>query len=245
MARFQILSLAKDSSRREALEPQLQRYGYEYDYFWGFDAVQARTELAELRVTGCRNGLTPNEAACAIGHLAMYRSERQGGLNLILEDDAIPLDVQGLPPPGTIASHLRDGEVLIMGVTSKRQYLAGRPAPHLHPQAVRLDVFSIYMLRGTVAYAFNSATAEAITKLQTKKLMHADAWWHFLRKGAIRKIYFLEYFCHPEVTERNSNIESQRRIDRNVLHRFAIRSLRTFIVGAVGVWRSCSHVRRV
>lgn len=208
--KFLVLSMPKDKDRRVALSRRMQESGYAYEFCWGLDADQARAVLPELQVKKCRLGLLPNEVACAIGHLKIYDECANSPFVMALEDDAIPIRRDDLPPPDAIVPNLKVGDVLILGVSTKKEYLAGKPAKEIHSSAERLDVFSIYMLRGTVAYAVRSETARAIAESQRCEMWQADAWWHFFRTGVVKRFLYLEYFTHPPVELNTSNIESER-----------------------------------
>lgn len=242
-ATFRILSLPKDTGRRQLLDERLRRQGHAADYVMGLGPSEVPLALQAHGIGSVHPSMSPAEVSCALGHLEIYRRHPGAAPVLVLEDDAIPLARPG-EGPEVVAARLQPDEVLILGVSIKREHLAGRPAPHVHPEAVELDLFSIFMLRGAVAYAVPGEVRRRIAEAQARELRVADGWWHFHRCGAVRRFYFLEYFRHPPVTLQTSNIEAGRAGRAGPLGRRLVRAAaKSAALASVGAWRRLLRAR--
>ena len=92
-----VLTLERDEARRAPLINALEKFGLDYELFYGVDGragLPAHHETQIDRLGGLhqmRRWMSDGEFACALSHRAIYREIEQRGLPhaIILEDDAI------------------------------------------------------------------------------------------------------------------------------------------------------------
>jgi len=209
---LKIISLPKDRERLSRLTAALDARKLFYSVIRGWPGEEAALSLEYFGVQSLRPGMSPGEIGCAFSHLDAYRASASE-VTFVLEDDVVPNEV--IPKLERIAELTRPGDVFLLGVSTKKEYLAGEAKQNGNLKFHKLDLFSIYMLRGACAYAIHSATAERITEVQRRRLYPADAWWRFVRKGAVSRILLLDAFTHPVITLADSNLEGERERQRN------------------------------
>lgn len=203
-----IISLEKDTHRRTRLKELLKQTGYEYEIFCAIDKKSSQTAMKDLGTNEVSHNLTPGEIGCALSHLSLYENPSSDHI-MILEDDVTPTSInpfsEDLSPP------LNDGEVLLLGITTKREWLGyRRKEKRLGIDCMQLDAPSIPMLRGACAYVINKNTARAISALQKRKLSVADAWANFYKNRAVTRFLLAEHFEHPVASHEQSNLEEER-----------------------------------
>lgn len=214
-----VVSLAKDQKRRQSLMPNLEARGYEAQVFDAVGPDSLPQALTRLEVRKKKKGLTMGEIGCALSHSSIYSSISDDcNYVLILEDDVIPLRNNDLRFGS--AGEIEQGELMLLGVSSKKEWLAAKRSKKeirkLGVDWVQLDIFSIFFLRGACSYLLSYDTAKDILAVQRNELQVADAWWHFFKKGAIKKVFYSEFFKHPEVTASQSNLEGSRMSGRRM-----------------------------
>lgn len=222
-----VVSLEKDQKRREILMPNLEARGFEAQVFDAVGQDGLSQALSRLEVKNKREGLTVGEVGCALSHSSIYDGiPDHCDYVLILEDDVIPLRDNDLR--FGFGGEIERGELMLLGVSSKREWLAAKRSKEeirkLGVDWVQLDIFSIFFLRGTFSYLLSRDTAKDILAVQRNELQVADAWWHFFKKGAIKKVFYSEFFKHPEVTNSQSNLEGSRMSGRK-MHRSKFRKV--------------------
>lgn len=231
-----IISLKKDVIRRDAIVSRLSDLTYDYTVYDAIDYEASSGAISRLGIELVSKEMTPGEVGCALSHLDIMVHATDSGV-FILEDDVVPLIEN--PFRNNSEVDLIDGEVLFLGVSIKKEWLAyDASVTRLGMTCLRLDGLSIPMIRGACAYVMNKNTAMRIAQSQRKQLKVADAWKVFYRQGVVNRFLYAEVFVHPEVSLEQSNIETERS------HRLARQSLARRFMKAC-VWSGFSLVRRI
>tara|TARA_R110000851_G_scaffold135045_1_gene270419 strand:- start:7787 stop:8566 length:780 start_codon:yes stop_codon:yes gene_type:complete len=227
-----VVSLKKDQKRRESLMPSLEARGFEAKVFDAIGKENLDTALSRLEVKCKRKGLTVGEIGCALSHSSIYDGVPDDcNYILILEDDVIPLRDNDLR--FGLGGDVERGELMLLGVSSKGEWLAAKRSKEkirkLGVEWVQLDIFSIFFLRGTCSYLISRDTAKDILAVQRNELQVADAWWHFFKRRAIKKVFYSEFFKHPEVNASQSNLEESRMSGRRMHSRYLRKAFKVLV----------------
>ncbi|MES2719729.1 MAG: glycosyltransferase family 25 protein [Pseudomonadota bacterium] len=208
-----IVSLKKDIIRRTSIENKLKNFDYKFSIFDAIDKSSSSTAAAALGVRHIPKHMTPGEIGCALSHLSLYERNTDEHL-LVLEDDVVPLTENPFDQESLLPA-LRDGEVLILGVITKREWLGYRKTvKRLGIECMQLDYCSTLMLRGAFAYIVNARTAQSLAKLQKESLSVADAWSYFKKCQVLNSFILAEIFEHPVTTTTQSNLETERQLKK-------------------------------
>lgn len=205
---FRVVSLADQGCRRAAAADRFHAAGVPFSFF---DAIYTSDTEAALRSARVQRSapLSSGEVGCALSHLAIHQEARAPFVK-VLEDDAIPanFDEDFL---AVILRKLQPGDVVILSNPStKDKFLGGKVIRCSGGNFLRLDIFSIALLRGTAAYVATPEAATGMANAQRRKLRVADSWFTFWATGGIKRIYFCPMFFHPSVEKEKSVLEGNR-----------------------------------
>jgi len=186
-----IISLPKDTKRRQPLLNQLDQLGLNAQLFLGVNGAtlsdeylkECYDEAKALRLLAYP--LTRGEIGCALSHLGVYRKIVEDGLNsaLVLEDDVCIVDenlpeilqeldrIYSTPQPVVVLLHLlrylgNTGQKLDIQATSNR----------------KIPGYCIYdAYRGLYAFGYfiNRAAAQSLLTNLYPVYAAADRWRHF------------------------------------------------------------------
>ena len=235
----QVISLKSDAVRRKKISNLLTSCAYDFEFYEAIEPANSFDYSQELNIPISNSSIGPGEIACALSHSYNLRSFKESGYIFILEDDVIPLIEN--PFKHDYPADLKDGEILLLALTIKHEWIAYRKQKNkLGIKCLLLDIFSIPMLRGACAYIVNSNTAKAMINVQNHNIVVADSWKTFYSKKAISSFYYAELFLHPDDFT-NSNLEAERAMSfpnktlrRRALKRTAMIIFKTirFLTGA-------------
>lgn len=213
-----VLSLPSATARRDVVSRELMDAGIGFRFFDGIDARVHQVNRAMDSV------LTSGEAACALGHVNIYReflaSDEQWAL--VFEDDVELVAGFGsvLGPLIEIVSgqlKCKSGVVLLgqqEGIRS-HLYFVGLFCGAIGRYKVLRSFRSAEYVFGTFGYLINREAARRIADANCGLVYRADEWGSFVRKGVINEVLVVKpsLVIHPEGVE-GSTIE-HRSTDRS------------------------------
>jgi len=208
---FYILSLEKDVQRREKISKNMNDFGISYEFFNATDAKK------EKIIKNKNSKLTNSEAACAKGHLDIYRKflETENEYALIIEDD-VSINSKSID---IFKLFLDDIEVevpaiyILGGIGEKNifKYFVGIQQKKIKSLILKYCYKSEDKIYGTCCYLINRKASENILKTNYELIYLADDWNEYKKKSIVSKFFIFEpsIFIHPP-QENQSHIEQER-----------------------------------
>lgn len=231
-----LISLAKDTARRERLKERFSRY----ESFNLIEAVDGRVMSAKeyfalampsLRLHG--RLLSPAEMGCALSHVKAYEAfiASEAEFGLFIEDDVIGDDScvkfafemsQNLPKNSVLLCGCQDGLSARFSAFGKRVIDVrnfNENTKFSLPVALKDKDCSLFLVspisHGTIcrtaAYILSKESAKRLLQVQKSILSTSDLWEYLLKKCELN-MYFSDIFVHPEdMTDSNINAERDER----------------------------------
>jgi glycosyl transferase family 25 len=211
-----VLSLKESIERRINIDRELKRNGIKYSII---DGIDGRNENIERDVSSM---LTCSEAACAYGHLKIYKLfiKSKNDLLLVFEDD-VSINLPVMPIIVKIAQKYEQGKlgkgiVVLLGgqegILSHKIYCIKQKFDNVENN---VSIFKILnkanFVYRTCCYIIDRTAAENIIALNDKIIYKADEWNYFYKHGAIANIYLISkgVVVHPKMLG-SSLIEKDR-----------------------------------
>ncbi|MBE2986887.1 glycosyltransferase family 25 protein [Campylobacter sp. RM12920] len=216
-----LISLQKDSARREVLKSLFKSY----DEFVLTSAVDGREmsakeyfAYADTSLKAYGKLLSPAEIGCALSHAKAYEAflATDAKLALIFEDDVMGDDskiqkafeyAKLLPPNGILICGGTDGlegRFSAFGKCIKRGEISDAKDDTLF----EVSPNSYGVIYRATAYILTRKAAKALLETHKKAVCVADLWGYLLKSNKL-KMYYADIFAHPlDLT--NSNLETER-----------------------------------
>jgi len=209
-----LVSLQKDTQRRETLQKNFTRY---YDKMEIIDAVDSEQISAKKYFYDTlpyykkyKKLMSPSELGCTLSHIEALKRflKTDEEMALIFEDDIIGSD-EDLDKLKDITKSLPKNSLLILGGLDglSTKYLLGKESK-FNKNLMKIPKSLFPNLNRTCCYIVTRQSAKIILDSHNKLLNIADKWDVLFLNTSI-DIYFTKLLKHPFVNA-NSNIEEER-----------------------------------
>ncbi|QPH86778.1 glycosyltransferase family 25 protein [Campylobacter concisus] len=216
MNEIYLISLAKDTKRRELLQQKFSSY----DSFKLIDAVDGRElnareyyKIISPSFKAYGKVLSPAEVGCSLSHVKAYEEflASEAKFALIFEDDVIGSD-QAIKEAFLAASKMPENSVLICGM---QDGLEGRFSAFgkkvdtsLSRPLWQVSKHSFSSIYRAGAYVLTKKSAKNLLEIHKRALCTTDVWDYLLGVNDMQ-MYFCDLFAHPTDLS-GSNIEGER-----------------------------------
>ncbi len=212
MMKIYVISLIKDSHRREQLSGNFLKYYDKFTILNAFNHSDAKNCLnGEAKFKKNKIPMTLSETACALSHLKVLNMVAldETDFALILEDDVIGEDADIEKIRDVYLSLPKDSILIAGGQEGLRSYknLYGISVKGIVGLYKIPKLYYRYLSRAC-CYVISSDSAKKIIKLQEAGLDRADQWDHLFKECS--NVYFSPILKHP-LTLENSHIEKERK----------------------------------
>lgn len=213
MMKIYVISLIKDSDRRDLLRKSFIKYYENFTIFNALDHSDAKNYLSnEPKLKKNKIHMSLSEIACALSHLKVLNNIAfdDTDLSLILEDDIIGEDTD-IEEIKNVYLSLPNGSILIAGGQEGLRSFKNLYGTLIDEQNNLYKIPNLYYryLSRACCYVLSSDLAKKIIKLQEAGLDRADQWDQLLKN--CDNVYFLPILKHP-LTLENSHIEKERKL---------------------------------
>lgn len=218
-----IVSLLRDTERREKITSDFSKLGIDFHFFDAIDAKEPKNKILieQARLSGVGHNMTDGEIACTLSHQFIYQELVSGSNDwvIILEDDV------------EIDNRFKEFWLSFNENEQKRlpkdhlYLLGGQKGLHSYP-VLGVSLFSVIKagslrfgrvnynrdkLRRTCCYLMNKTMAKQLIELtESYGTYRADSWQLMHQEKIIKEFYLNEIIFHPIVTPLNSHLELER-----------------------------------
>lgn len=209
-----ILSLKDDINRRKLIKSQLDQLNFKHQFI---DAPDGRKNIIPRRAS---SKLKNTEAACALGHLDIYRNflASQANFCIILEDDVAVNFKHAINLIDILKSiPINEASICLLGGIGERKifdFFVGLKVDECNGTSIYKCFKSEDRVYGTCCYIINKIAASRILELNNDLEYLADDWSIFKKNNIIESVYLAEpsLFIHPPINSSTSYIENDRSI---------------------------------
>ena len=218
-----IVSLLRDTERREKITSDFSRLGIDFQFFDAVDAKDPRNKelIAQARLSGVGHNMTDGEIACTLSHQFIYQELISSSHDwiIILEDD---VDIDERFKAFCLSFNENEQKNL---PKNNLYLLGGQKGLHNYP-VLGVSRFNVIKagslkfgrvnynrdkLRRTCCYLMNKKMAKQLVDLtEDYGTYRADSWELMYQKEIIKEFYLNEIIFHPIVTPFNSHLELER-----------------------------------
>lgn len=216
-----------NSDRRKKISQQLN----EYNFLW-LDAVNGREIKADIineinnsywvKAKYKRN-LVCGEIGCSLSHRIIYNKMVENNISwaIVFEDDIVldtDINIQNVISENI--GKLDDNNIYILGA---QEYIPESEfiVKSIFTKLIINDGFIFnktiksekYIYR-TAAYIISNSVAKKILKFTETRFCVADDWFNYKKFGLFENIYLSNIAKHPEISNEQSIIESERLISK-------------------------------
>lgn len=215
MMKIFVISLMKDSDRRDVLAKSFVNYFDRFVIFNALDHQHAQDYLSHSpKLAKNKREMALSEIACALSHQAVLKKTTETAMDfsLILEDDIIGID-EDIDKISMLCLSLPKNSILIVGgQEGLRSYknLYGVSVGETKDLYKIPKLYYRYLSR-TCCYVVSNHVAQEVIKFQSEGLERADQWNKLLYE--CENVYFSPILKHP-LTLENSHIEKERKIKK-------------------------------
>ncbi|MEG0422357.1 MAG: glycosyltransferase family 25 protein [Hafnia sp.] len=219
-----VISLVRDSERRKAISIKMNELGVNFTFI---DAIDSKSTSNDNLIDSMRHAggmgdrMSSGEIACKLSHELVYKKiiSSESDWAIILEDDVllnrrIKDLVDGLND-GEFNKLHKENLYLIGGMKGLASYpIIGKSLfNYISVNGIKLRrvTYNENKLSRACGYLMHREMCERFLQFtKANGIYCADDWNHAKENELVENFYYSEIATHPEVSENNSNLESER-----------------------------------